>query len=1049
MFENKTLARQLRRNLGLESPESWQGLAAALKASPEPQLQALAQQLPKLLAVVGESYSQAERDLTLRSRSLELSSSELSQVNERLRDEAAAQREAIVTLRQASSALLAKAGLPALDDSRTDLRDLSELLSGLMSQREQAQRELADSEARFRSLLSNLPGCVYRTRFDDQATVLFISEGIVSLSGYGREALLSHQVSLLGLTHPDDLQANLQRIREAVRERRSYALEYRLICFDGRVRWVYNRGQAERDESGAVLYLDGIILDAHEAKLAQQETARTRAQLVDAIEALDAGFAMFDEDENLVIANSRYRNFYPSIAHMLRPGTAFHDIVSAYAVDPAVREGRSVAQFVADREADFRGEPTTREARVGKSWLRMDDSRTPQGMRVSLRTDITDIKGLNLELMQARDAAEAALRVKSDFLANMSHEIRTPMNGIIGMTELALDTPLDAEQREYLQTVKSSAEALLVILNDVLDFSKIEAGKMAVESIPFSLRQLVAETLRPLTMLAKGKGLGLQLRIDPQLLDTCRGDPTRLRQVLNNLVGNAIKFTERGEVRVEVQAEPDLEGGLRFTVLDTGIGIAADQVQQVFEAFSQADTSTTRRFGGTGLGLTISARLAGLMGGRLWVQSELGVGSQFHFSAAVKAQVVAQGEQPQLPAGLCVLLADSPPSSRSALAELLTAWGAEVELLDDGLQCEMRLAEGSRPPAVLLVAAQLPGMSGLDFVVGLDSRPSIASKTLLLVTPGELDSAQMAAARLGLAGALAKPVQASALFDSLMNLLQRAAIGSDPPTGPSPQKSSVGPGATQAEPADWIAPLHILVAEDNAVNQRLVQRLLERAGHQVRIVDNGLQAAQARFEEAFDLILMDMQMPVLGGVEATERIRALEVQQGAARIPIVALTANVLPGYRERCLASGMDGYVSKPLQPRLLWQEVARVMQGQQRDFEPTQPAPLGGEQSGIDRAEALMRLGGDEEFLEELLGMFRADLPQRLSALREALAGADALAARQAAHSLAGAAGNVAAHWLEPLARQIETFARQDELAKAAALLPELEFRAAELMA
>ncbi len=1048
MFDNKTLARQLRRNLGLETPESWQALASALQASPEPAVQQLALQLPKLLAVVGESYAQAERDLTLRSRSLELSSSELTQVNERLRDEAASQREAIATLRQASSALLAKAGLPPLDDSRTDLRDLSELLSGLMAQREHAQRELADNEARFRSLLSNLPGCVYRMHYSDSATVLFISEGIASLSGHGREALLSRQANLEELTHPDDRAANRQRIAEAAREHRSFALEYRLLRADGRERWVYNRGQAIADETGKLVYIDGIILDAHDAKLAQQETARTRAQLVDAIEALDAGFAMFDDEENLVITNSRYRSFYPSIAPMLGPGTAFHDIVSAYAADPAVRNGLSVAQFVAERVADFRGEPSTREALVGNTWLRMDDSRTPQGMRVSLRTDITAMKDLNLELMQARDAAETALRVKSDFLANMSHEIRTPMNGIIGMTELALETELDAEQREYLQTVKSSADALLVILNDVLDFSKLEAGKMAVESIPFSLSQLVSETLRPLALLARGKGLSLHQRIDPQLADTCEGDPTRLRQVLNNLVGNAIKFTERGEVRVDVQAEPALQGGLRFTVRDTGIGIAADQVQQVFEAFSQADTSTTRRFGGTGLGLTISARLAELMGGRLWVQSEAGVGSQFFFSAAVKAKVAGSGEQPQLLAGLRVLLAESSPSSRSAVQALLQTWGAEVQWLSDGLQCELHLAESGQPPDALLVAADLPGMSGLDFAASLDSRPQLARRTLLMVEPGELASAEQAAARLGLAGALQKPIDASRLFDALMGLLRPQSTAAA--ANAEPQAATATPSVLPASPSP-LPPLRVLLAEDNPVNQRLAQRLLERAGHQVHIVDNGLLAVQARFEQAFDLILMDMQMPVLGGVEAAERIRALEVQQGVAGLPIVALTANVLPGYRERCLAAGMDGYVSKPLQPSLLWQEIARVLQQQSGNFEDTQPAAhfRVNSAAGIDRAEALLRLGGDEEFLDELIGMFRADLPERLGALRDALAGADALATRQAAHSLAGAAGNVAAHLLEPLARQIETLARQDDLASAAALLPKLEERAAELMA
>ena len=574
--------------------------------------------------------------------------------------------------------------------------------------------------------------------------------------------------------------------------------------------------------------------------------------------------------------------------------------------------GPAADEFVRQRLHDFRAGQGVGEAQVGAVWLRMDDSRTPQGMTVSLRTDITAMKRLMLELTEAKNAAEDALRIKSDFLANMSHEIRTPMNGIIGMTEMALDTELPAEPREYLQLVKSSADALLVIVNDILDFSKLEAGKMQMERIEFDLPRLMAETLRPIALTAQDKGLALNFRVNPQLPNLVKGDPGRLRQLLTNLVGNAVKFTAQGEVDVDVQPEPG--GLLHFSIRDTGIGIAPDQLDAVFGAFSQADTSTTRKYGGTGLGLSICSRLVTLMQGRIWVESELGEGSTFHFTADLGALPATREALPEV-RGKRVLLAEGNATARAWNAELLAAWGMAVHPVGDGVQAEIALAE--QPFDLVLADADLPLLGGRALAGSLASRPQLLARTLLMVRAADQRQIASDCQRLGVPGWVPTPASASELFDATVQVLHGQAVQ------PRALRSA---GSRLAQPGQ--RSLRILLAEDNAVNQTLALRLLAKMGHRVELAVNGLEAVRLSNEQAFDLVLMDMQMPELGGVEATQRIRAREAAAGRGEhIPIVAMTANVMEGYRERCLDAGMDGYVSKPIQTEMLMLEMQRVL--------------------------------------------------------------------------------------------------------------------------
>ena len=881
--------------------------------------------------------------------------------------------------------------------------------------------------------------------------------------GYSREELLSRPY--LEFVHPDDRQATVSEAAHVASGRSTLSFENRYRCKDGSYRWLL-WSAIVRSERG-LLYC--VAADITERKLeavrlaAQYAVTRVLAEATDlaagAPKILQAiceslGWSVgaiwrVSEKENVLRCvetwhapsaqleefnqTTRTRTFAPGIG---LPGRVWSQAQPVW-IEDVTRDPNFPRASIAAREglhAAF-GFPVLLGAQVLGALeffsheIQQPDPRLLEmmgaigsqiGQFIERQNAEDELRVYAHDLEVARNRAEQATQAKSEFLANISHEIRTPMNAMIGMTELALESRITREQREYITAIQGSAEVLLALVNDLLDFSKIEARKLQLDPVGFKLRDALEDTMRVLAPRAHKKGIELACHIDPRVPDRLVGDSLRLRQIVVNLVGNAIKFTDQGEIVMLVRSESrhDEKVQLHFSVKDTGIGIPLKKQQVIFEAFSQADSSTTRRYGGTGLGLAISAQLVELMGGTISVESQPGLGSTFHFTALLDVEEDLDVEEPigkwRNMTDLPVLIVDDNATNRRIFEELLISWRMRPLAVDGAAAALAALEKSScegQPFAVVLLDGHMPDMDGFALAQRIINDQRYAgTKLVMLTSAGEPEDAARCR-KLGISAYLTKPVKQSELFDIVVNVISEPVV--EKPKSPKKARAK-GRG------------LHVLLAEDNEINQLVATRILEKLGHQVTVVSSGREAVSAIQSGKFDVIAMDVQMPEMDGLEATAEIRRKERTTGT-HIPIIAMTAHAMKGDRERCLEAGMDAYTSKPIRISELEHAIATVLP---KRSVPVRASRNDAAEQVINHAALLQGVDGSRRLLNQIVRLFLADYPRRVAEIKDAIHRGDANALARVAHTLKGSIGNIAAKNAIAIAQRLETMGRNRKL-------------------
>ncbi len=892
----------------------------------------------------------------------------------------------------------------------TSLLDENRQLRARFEAAEQQLEELKAEQALLEALMETIPDDIYFKNRAGQFLRINRAKALRSGLTDPRQAIGKSDASFFQSEHADASLAQEQEIMQS--ETPLVDQVERLVWPDGHISWVSATKVPLRDHTGQIIGTVGISRDITKHHDTEEALHVERDRLRTLIDNLPDHIFIKDRDGRFMTVNSTLVFSLGKQSESELLGLSDRDIfelemAKRFEIDDQRVIKTGVMLF--NREEELATTDGFRRTILTTKVPLRSKTGDIIGL-VGICRDITERKLAEEELQRAKEAAEVANRAKSDFLANMSHEIRTPMNAVIGMTELLLGSEIQAEQRDYLETIRDAADSLMGVINDILDFSKIESGKFELDNYPIEVREWLGDTVRTLGVRAHAKHIELAFDIDDAVPQFVLGDGLRLRQIILNLVGNAIKFTEQGEVFVSVKAAQLTEDHvqLHFSVSDTGIGMTPEQQSRVFQAFEQADTSMTRRYGGTGLGLSISSRLVSLMGGRLNVHSQPGQGSTFEFLVNFAKPAVSAPDKPrsldlELLTGLRVLIVDDNDTNRRILLRMCQNWRMTPIAVADATAAldQLRKASETGPPFdLVLTDASMPDIDGFTLASHIQQDRKIGSVVVMMLTSLDQTHGAKDLERLGIKSFLVKPVKQSDLLDAIM-------LAMDGRRSDSPAPVEIQQTAAQ------LPPLQVLLAEDSLANQKLAIGLLKRWGHTVTVANNGREAVALASQRKFDLILMDVQMPEMDGMEATALIQQRQAQTGQ-RVPIIAMTAHAMKGDKERCLAAGMDAYVSKPVRPNDL---LAAMLPFFTPGVEPPRPAvqsrstkPVSTPSvpheippdARVDWAAARVVVLEDEDLLREIVEAFLSEAEQLAVELSTALTSANAREVTRLAHTL-----------------------------------------------